>query len=134
MTDLAFSDGVLTFVRSMGSRSISFRGTIKDGKLAGNHVLGARKIPATGRRLTEKELNDPEAEFRRNSVRAAPRDGFPVLDDPKMTPAAEAKLADEEYVIGVEVGGEAKAYPVRVMGVHELVNDTCGKEPITASW
>jgi hypothetical protein len=134
LTDVAFADGVLMFVRTMGSRSISFRGTVADGKLEGNHVLGTRKIPATGRRLTEKELNDPEAQFKRTAVRAAPRDGFPVLDDPKMTPAADAQLGDDEYVIGVELNGEAKAYPVRVMGVHEVVNDSCGKEPITASW
>jgi len=37
-------------------------------------------------------------------------------------------------VIGVRVGGAAKAYPVHVMGVHELVNDVCGDVPIAASW
>ncbi|MBI1914087.1 MAG: DUF3179 domain-containing protein [Planctomycetes bacterium] len=29
---------------------------------------------------------------------------------------------------------QAKAYPVAVMGVHELGNDTCGGEPIAVSW
>ena len=62
-------------------------------------------------------------------------DAFPVLTDPELTPAAEAKmLRDEEPVIGVAIGDEAKAYPISIMGVHELANDTCGGKPILTSW
>ena len=134
LTNPTFVDGVLEFVRKTQGREIGFKATLKDGKLAGAHSLGAREIPATGRKVSEADLNDPAKEFERNSMRAAPRDAVPVLDDPKMSTALEAKLADDEYVIGVVVGKEAKAYPVRVMGVHELLNDTCGGDPIAVSW
>jgi len=77
-----------------------------------------------------------EADLDQNGRRAAPRDAFPVLNDPAMAGVAEAdqELRDDEPVIGVVLGGEAKAYPVAVMGSHELVNDHCGRIPIAASW
>ena len=69
---------------------------------------------------------------------AVPRDAFPVFDDPKMLTAAEAEKGGYVYardaVIGVSHAGESKAYPVTVMGVHELGNDTIGGVPITVEW
>ncbi len=74
------------------------------------------------------------ADYDALAERRLPRDAFPVLDDPPMAPAGAADVDDDEPVIGVVCDGEARAYPVAVMGRHELVNDTCGETPITASW
>lgn len=69
---------------------------------------------------------------------AVPRDAFPVFDNPVMVSAAEAEstglVSARDAVIGVAHNGEAKAYPVTVMGVHELGNDTIGGVPVTISW
>lgn len=66
------------------------------------------------------------------------RDAFPVFDDPPMLSATEAEAAGaihpRDAVIGVAHNGEAKAYPIRIMGVHELGNDTIGGLPIAVSW
>jgi hypothetical protein len=52
---------------------------------------------------------------------------IPALDDPELVPAAEGGwYPDERLVFGVEVGGEAVAFPRNVMEVHELVNVTIG--------
>ena len=77
-----------------------------------------------------------EADFDRHARRAVPRDAFPVLTDPPMATAAQgdARLDDEDRVLGVVIAGEARAYPLRVMGRHELVNDTLGGTPIAVSW
>lgn len=77
-----------------------------------------------------------EEDYDRNARRAAPRDAFPVLDEPAMKSAPEADrfLFDSEPVIGLTIGGEARAYPISVMGRHELANDTCGGKPIAVSW
>ena len=53
---------------------------------------------------------------------------------PDMTAANDSSIDDQEYVIGVHCDGEAKAYPVAVMGRHELGNDICGETHITVSW
>ena len=82
----------------------------------------------------ERDLDDPEADYDRNSRRAAKRDAFPVLDEPEMTKAADSKLESREPVIGLVIEGEARAYPVAVMGHHELVNDVCGKTPVAVTW
>jgi len=67
-----------------------------------------------------------------------PRDAFPVFDNPTMLPAAEAEakgvVNDRDMVIGVARGREAKAYPITIMGVHELGNDTIAGLPIAVTW
>ena len=67
-----------------------------------------------------------------------PRDAFPVFDNPRMLTAADAEarriIFDRDMVIGVAHGREAKAYPITIMGVHELGNDTIGGVPIAVTW
>jgi len=69
---------------------------------------------------------------------AVPRDAFPVFDNPTMLTADEAEregvVFDRDAVIGIAHNGEAKAYPVSIMGVHELGNDTIAGVPIAISW
>lgn len=71
-------------------------------------------------------------------IQVVPRDAFPVFDHPEFVAAdmAEKKgyVHDRDPVIGVVIGGEAKAYPIRTMGIHELGNDTLGGIPIAVSW
>lgn len=71
-------------------------------------------------------------------VPVVPKDAFPVFDDPKMLTAAEAEVRrlvfERDMVIGVARGRAAKAYPITIMGVHELGNDTIDGVPIAVTW
>lgn len=59
------------------------------------------------------------------------RDGIPSLENPGFLPAADATYLDpDEIVLGLEVNGDARAYPKRVMNVHELANDVVGGRPV----
>jgi hypothetical protein len=61
------------------------------------------------------------------SLDTCPRGCIPALDDPATTVAADGDwYGDDEFVFGVIVNGEARAYPKHIMEVHELVNDTLG--------
>jgi len=52
---------------------------------------------------------------------------IPAADNPEVTTAEEATwLDDDDTVFGVEVNGEYRAYPRRIMEVREMVNDTLG--------
>lgn len=52
---------------------------------------------------------------------------IPAADNPKVSTAAEATwLDDADIVFGIEVNGETRAYPRRIMEVREMVNDTLG--------
>lgn len=64
-----------------------------------------------------------------------PKDGIPALFSPKYVAAANASfMRDDEKVLGVFMKGVAKAYPLRIMSWHELVNDQIGDTPILVSW
>ena len=52
---------------------------------------------------------------------------IPAADNPQVTTADEATwLKDDDVVFGIEVNGEYRAYPRRIMEVREMVNDTLG--------
>jgi len=52
---------------------------------------------------------------------------IPALDDPAVTSAADGDwYPDDAIVFGIEIDGEARAYPKNMMEVHEMVNDTLG--------
>jgi hypothetical protein len=62
-------------------------------------------------------------------------EGIPSLDRPAHQPAAEAAYLDDvEKVFGVSVAGQQRAYPLRILDWHEMVNDVLGGEPITLSY
>ena len=64
-----------------------------------------------------------------------PKDGIPALESPKYVQAAMADfMRDEEQIIGLSYNGAARAYPLRIMSWHELVNDRLGDLPVLVSW
>ena len=52
---------------------------------------------------------------------------IPAADNPKVSSAEDAAwLKDSDIVFGIEINGEARAYPRQIMEVREMVNDTLG--------
>ncbi len=52
---------------------------------------------------------------------------IPAADNPEVSLAKDATwLKDDDIVFGIEVNGEYRAYPRRIMEVREMVNDTLG--------
>ena len=64
------------------------------------------------------------------------KDGIPALTDPTFhTVAEEAALTDREPVITFEIAGESpRAYPIRYLTWHEIVNDTVGGIPVAVTF
>jgi hypothetical protein len=63
------------------------------------------------------------------------KDGIPALTNPRHVPAARATyLTPDELVLGIVVRGEARAYPLRIMDWHEMVNDVVGGVPISIAY
>lgn len=63
------------------------------------------------------------------------KDGIPALVDPGFVAARDADwLWDGELVFGVEVDGDVRAYPHRVMDWHEMANDTVGGVPLALAY
>lgn len=86
---------------------------------------------------------------RMNLVAAGvPKDGLPALVEPAVFTLAEVEAFTEELkrghmgkfltardrVIGVEVDGQARAYPLEILNWHEVANDTVGGRPLLITY
>jgi len=63
-----------------------------------------------------------------------PKDGIPAIDRPKFVAARDASMKPGERILGIERNGEAKAYPVRILNWHEVVNDSVGGQPLVITY
>ncbi len=62
-------------------------------------------------------------------------DGIPSLDNPELISGPQASyLQDEDLVFGVEINGDTRAYPLRIMGWHEMFNETIGGVPVVLAY
>lgn len=53
-----------------------------------------------------------------------PRDGIPSIDKPKFLSADKANfLKDSDRILGINIGGDSRAYPIKILNWHEIVND-----------
>lgn len=65
------------------------------------------------------------------------KDRIPAIDRPKFASVAHALaqgLGPDEPVISVSIGADARAYPLRILTWHEIVNDTVGGAPIAVTF
>lgn len=65
-----------------------------------------------------------------------PKDGIPALDDPAFVPVARhSGIGGREPVITLEIeGAKPRAYPIRYLTWHEIVNDQVGGVPVAVTF
>jgi hypothetical protein len=64
-----------------------------------------------------------------------PRDGIPSIDDPKfVTPAKADFMKDDDLVLSFTEGTTTRAYPLRILVWHEIVNETIAGRPILVTY
>lgn len=63
-----------------------------------------------------------------------PRDGIPSIDNPKFISIKDANLQDGEFVLGLNINGDVRAYPLQILVWHEIVNDVVGGEPVAVTY
>jgi hypothetical protein len=64
-----------------------------------------------------------------------PKDGIPSIDDPKFTEISGSQfVSDSDVVIGLEINGDARAYPLFILVWHEIVNDVVGGTPVAVTY
>lgn len=63
------------------------------------------------------------------------RDTIAPLDFPDLISAGDADyLRDDDLVFGVEINGDVRAYPLRIMGWHEMFNEVIGGVPVALAY
>ncbi|MEW6582455.1 MAG: DUF3179 domain-containing protein [Actinomycetota bacterium] len=64
-----------------------------------------------------------------------PKDGIPAIDEPRFVSAPDAGfLRDREPVLAVVIGDRARAYPLRILIWHEIVNDVLAGAPLAVTY
>ena len=65
-----------------------------------------------------------------------PPDGIPSIDNPKFISVQEASkfLEDSELVLGLNINGDIRAYPLQILVWHEIVNDEIGSIPVAVTY
>ena len=65
-----------------------------------------------------------------------PRDAIAAINHPRFVDSAKAArwMEQDEQVIGLAIEGEEKAYPIKILSRHEIVNDTVGGKPVAVTW
>jgi Protein of unknown function (DUF3179) len=65
-----------------------------------------------------------------------PPDGIPSIDEPKFISIQEADkyLEDSELVLGANINGDVRAYPLQILVWHEIVNDKVGGVPVAVTY
>ena len=59
------------------------------------------------------------------------QDGIPPLRNPAMLAADQIGYLDDDHIVfGISVNGDARAYPKRILGWHEMFVDTVGGVPV----
>jgi hypothetical protein len=59
---------------------------------------------------------------------------FHPYPEPAFESAASAKVDSDDKVLSVTLHGESRAYPIRTMGYHHIVNDTVGNSPVAVTY
>ena len=66
--------------------------------------------------------------------RNLPLDAIPPIYDPEFVRADQSPLEQDELILGVAWDGEAKAYPISVLRIREMVNDELAGIPTLVTW
>jgi len=64
-----------------------------------------------------------------------PKDGIPSIDNPKFSQITDSQfVSDSDIVIGLEINGDVRAYPLFILVWHEIVNDRIGNVPVAVTY
>ena len=98
-------------------------------------MAGGGEAPALDRREMFAHAIDLGNIGARAQQRYGRRSPFVPLDHPEFVTAGQASyLSDDELVLGLYAEGEARAYPVRMVFYHHIVNDLVGGSPILVTY
>ena len=63
-------------------------------------------------------------------------DAIPAILEPSFVTPSEAEewMDSDEQVLGLSINGEHRAYPIRMLSRHEIVNDVVGGAPVAVTW
>ncbi len=103
-----------------------------ESSAAASSSQSAASTPSAGQPAATPSIIERDLDI----VTVLAKDAIPAIRSPEFVDAAgaEAWMNADEPIIGVEIDGDARAYPIAMLSRHEIVNDTVGGAPIAATW
>ena len=94
--------------------------------------VGAPRSLTVGWKTDFARHSVPLSEFRSGGPG---KDGIPAIDRPQLVPVAAVDfLQPQEPVIALELGDEARAYPLQILIWHEIANDEVAGLPVAVTF
>ncbi len=86
--------------------------------------------------MRDDRFPDPLVDLNQIISGGPPPDGIPPIDVPRFLRISDNLefLPANEPVVALEINGDARAYPIRAMVWHEIVNDVVGGVPVTVTY
>lgn len=104
---------ILTFTLFLLAVSVAYAAPTKNGFDLANSIIPVAEILSGG----------------------PPRDGIPSIDKPHFVSASKADyLKPDDRVIGINFIGEVRAYPIRILNWHEIVNDKIKSQSVAVTF
>jgi hypothetical protein len=141
---VAIAGALLLCVQSVAAgESASSESRAELARETGSGADSSHSVASSGQRQASE--SDPLNGFALTDLRVSrdlvmgagpPRDGIPRVDAPEMVAAADSRkwVGGHNPVVGVEVNGEARAYPVHLMEHHQIVNDIIAGEAVVVTF
>ncbi|MBD3609948.1 MAG: DUF3179 domain-containing protein [Gammaproteobacteria bacterium] len=64
-----------------------------------------------------------------------PRDGIPAIERPRFVQTSQVGyLKDDDRILGLVYAGVARAYPIKILNYHEIVNDRVNGQPVLITY
>lgn len=102
------------------------------GQMVGQAFANPDRWQAEGWRTDFSQATVDLSQIRDGGPR---RDGIPPIDNPRFVSVEEADhLSPQDPVMSFTHNGETRAYPLRVMTFHEIVNDEVGGHPVSITY
>ncbi len=99
---------------------------------------GAQSLMDLAREFPGTDFSRSEIPFEEIQFDGARRDSIPPIHDPVFAPVDDIQdvtdMGELEPVISVSFDGVARAYPLRLMLWHEIVNDRIGDQPFVVTY
>ena len=97
--------------------------------------LGSEKVQVS--KDPGKNLASPEGEPRTlEIITVLGYDAIPAILDPRFFTPSEAadQMQPNEQVLGLSINDDSRAYSIRMLSRHEIVNDVVGGVPVAVTW
>jgi hypothetical protein len=132
------------FVLSTAALAVGVSGCLGDGTAGGTEPSGGDGSGGSGGGETSgdgtgpptRELASPLSAsldgFESASTDVLRKDGIPSIDEPEFDDGENVEPNDP--VFGVEIDGEARAYPQDILAQHEIANDTVGGKNVAVTY